>query len=76
MKKRKTVFRRIAFNEVMNPEGQCLKQYVVELTDGVVSSLYPLETELANTEWMQGRLILRKDSDNLVRAYYKDKPLT
>ena len=76
MKQNKTQFRRIASNEVETPEGRCLRQQVIELTDGVVSRLYPLERELANTEWLRGRLILRKDSDDSVRAYYDDKPLT
>ena len=76
MKQTKTQFRRIASNEVVTPEGQCLKQQVVELTDGVVSRLYPLEMEQANTEWLRGRLVLRKDSGDSVRAYYNNKPLT
>ena len=76
MKQRKTVLRRIASNEVVTPEGQRLTQHVVELSNGVVSKVYPLLMEQANTEWMQGRLVLEKDSDNLVRAYYNDKPLT
>ena len=76
MKQRKTVLRRIASNEVVTPEGQRLTQHVVELSNGVVSKVYPLLMEQANTEWMRGRLVLEKDSDNLVRAYYNDKPLT
>ena len=76
MKQRKTVLRRIASNEVVTPEGQRLTQHVVELSNGVVSRVYPLLMEQANTEWMRGRLVLEKDSDNLVRAYYNDKPLT
>ena len=76
MKQKKTQFRRIASNEVVTPEGRCLTLQVVELTDGVVSSLYPLQMEQANTEWLQGRLILKKESDDTVRAYYKNKPLT
>ena len=76
MKQKMTQFRRIASNEVVTPEGQCLKQQVVELSDGVVSRLYPLETEQANTEWLQGRLVLRKDNDDLIRVFYNNKPLT
>jgi hypothetical protein len=76
MKQTKIQFRRIASNEVITPEGQCLIQHVVELSDGIVSSLYPLTMEQANTEWMQGRLVLVKSPDGLVRAYYKNKPLT
>ena len=75
MKQKKTQLRRIASNEVLTPEGRCLKQQVVELADGVVFRLYPLEMELANTEWLQGRMVLRKENDS-VRAYYNNKPLT
>ena len=76
MRQTKIVFRRIASHEVMTPENQCLLQQVIELKDGVVTNLYPLVTEIPNTEWMQGRLVLRKCADGLVRAYYKGKILT
>ena len=76
MRQAKTVFRRIASNEVITPEDQLLFQQVIELTDGVVTNLYPLVMEIPNTEWMQGRLVLRKCADGLVRAYYKGKILT
>lgn len=76
MKQKQTVFRRIASNEVVTPEGQILRLQVVELTDGVVSSLYPLEAEQASTEWFRGRMVLLKDDDGSVRAYYNYKPIT
>ena len=76
MRQAKTVFRRIASNEVMTPENQCLFQQVIELKDGVVTNLYPLVMEIPKTEWVQGRLILRKGADGFVRAYYKGKILT
>ena len=75
MKQTKTQFRRIASNEVVTPEGQCLKQQVVELTDGVVSRLYPLEMEQANTEWFVGRVILKESDDGHIQAYYNNKPI-
>ena len=76
MKQKKTQLRRIASNEVLTPEGKSLTLQVVELSEGVVSSLYPLQVEQANTEWLQGRVILKKESDDIVRAYYNNKPLT
>ena len=76
MKQAKTVFRRIASNEVITPENQCLFQQVIELTDGVVTNQYPLVMEIPNTEWVRGQLVLRKCADGLVRAYYKGKILT
>jgi len=76
MKQAKTVFRRIASNEVLTPQGQCLSQQVMELTDGVVTNLYPLVQELSNTEWMQGQIVLKSCPNNIVHAYYKGKKLT
>ena len=76
MRQAKTVFRRIASNEVLTPQGQCLSQQVIELTDGVVTNLYPLVQELSNTEWMQGQIVLKSCPNNIVRAYYKGKILT
>ena len=76
MKQKKTQLRRIASNEVLTPEGKCLTLHVVELSDGVVSSLYPLQMEQAHTEWLQGQVILKKENDDIVRAYFNNKPLT
>ena len=74
---RKTPLRRIACNELITPEGQCLTLCVVELSDdGQVVRHYSLSKELPHTEWWQGRLNLRRDGDGIVRAYYKDKAIT
>lgn len=74
---RKTPYRRIACNELITPEGQCLIRYVVELSeDGQVERHYALTQELARTEWHQGRLNLRKCNDGVVRLFDKHKPIT
>jgi len=70
---RKTPHRRIACNELITLEGQCQTLCVVELSeDGRVERHYPLQQELAYTEWMQGRLSLRKDADGVIRLYKDD----
>jgi hypothetical protein len=35
-----------------------------------------LEAEQASTEWFRGRMVLLKDDDGSVRAYYNYKPIT
>jgi len=73
---KKTPYRRIACNELVTQEGQCLTLCVVELSeDGRVVRHYPLVQEQAFTEWMQGRLQLRNDLDGAVRLYHNDKPI-
>ena len=68
--------RRIASNEVVTTEGQCLTRYVVELSeDATVSDLYPLTQEMAHTEWMQGRLILKNENGH-TRVYYNNKVIS
>ena len=70
---RKTPNRRIACNELITLEGQCLTLCVVELSeDGRVERHYPLQQELAYTEWMQGRLSLRKDAEGVIRLYHNE----
>ena len=68
--------RRIASNEVMTTEGQCLTRYVVELSeDATVLNLYPLTQEIAYTEWMQGRLVLKSENGH-TRVYYNNKVIS
>ena len=70
---KQTTARRIACNELITPEGQCLTLYSVEISEGFVTGQFPLLQETANTEWMRGRVVLRKDDDGRVRAYYQEK---
>ena len=68
--------RRIASNQVITPTGHCMTLQVLELRDGLLVDLYPLTHEMANTQWFQGEIVLRKCDDGAVRAYYKGKPIT
>ena len=66
---------RIACNKVITPQGQQLTRYVVELEEeGWVANLFPLEEELAFTEWRPGMIELRNEHGR-ARAYYNNKPI-
>ena len=67
--------RRIASNELLMPEGELLTQQVVLLEEGYVVRVHPLEKEEPQTEWLQGKIELKKQNNGL-RAYYKGKLLT
>ena len=67
--------RRIACNELVLPEGQCKTLYVITLEQGYVVRMHPLDGEEPQTEWLQGRIELKKQNDGL-RAYYKGEQLT
>ena len=71
MKQATETFRRIACNELIDLEGRLLTLYVVELRNGIPSAHYPLSEEIPNTEWMTGRVEIKKDGDGIVRAFYK-----
>jgi hypothetical protein len=45
------------------------------LEQGYVVRMHPLEGEEPQTEWLQGRIELKKQNDGL-QAYYKGKLLT
>jgi hypothetical protein len=38
----------------------------------VVSQWYPLTEELPFAEWMPGQIVLRRDGEGLLRAYYNN----
>ncbi len=65
--------RRIASHQVLMPDGQLLRQAVVEMKDGVVVRCFPLVEELPQTEWLSGEVTIRKDTEGFLRAYYENK---
>ena len=76
MEKTLRPLRRIASSEVITPDGNCLTRYVIELSEGCVTKLYPLQQELPFTEWFQGRVVLTQSpDDDKVRAYYQGQPI-
>ena len=49
---------RYAAHYVYLPDYGFLKQHVVEMLDGHVIALFPLTSEIENTEWQPGVIVL------------------
>lgn len=54
--------RRIAANEIVTPQG-VVTLGVVEITDGRVTSIVPLDGEQPLTEWHTGTITVRDDGN-------------
>ena len=68
------LLRRIASNELITLEGECLTQQVVELSeDGQLVRHYPLRKELPFTEWISGQLSLKRNKDGKINVYINNK---
>ena len=65
--------RRIASHEVLMTDGSLQTLSVVEIQSGVVAKCVPLTQELPFTEWLPGRIVLRRDEEGLTRAYYNNE---
>ena len=50
--------KRVASHSVYLPDGGYLYRMVLELEQGVVTGIYPLDGELENTSWLPGIIIL------------------
>lgn len=68
-------FRRCGAHEVCLPQGDVLQQAVVEIEEGRVVNYYEFRDELPMTEWLGGRIELRKDGEGLLRAYHQERLL-
>ena len=66
--------RRVASNEI-TIEGETLRQYVVEIVDHRVVDYYSFQEELPFTEWLEGKIELRKDENGFLQAYLNNKLL-
>ena len=64
--------RRIASHEIVLEDSSVLTLSVVEILSGEVVSWYPLTQETACTEWMPGKIVLLRDEDGYLRAYYNN----
>lgn len=67
--------RRIASPLLILPDGQVLRQQVVEILQGRVECYYPLTEELPFTEWFDRSVVLRYNEDNLCQAFCDDAPI-
>jgi hypothetical protein len=62
--------KRYAANYVITVDGETLRQHVVELTDGCVTRLFPLNgAEERNVEWMLGAIELRREGGATVASH-------
>jgi len=66
--------RRVASNEI-TIEGKTLRQYVVEIVDHRVVDYYSFQEELPFTEWLAGKIELRKDINGFLQAFLNNKLL-
>lgn len=55
--------KRYAAHFVFLPEKGYLKQYVVEVEQGVVVSIFPLVEEVEDVEWFPGVIILSEEGE-------------
>ena len=65
--------RRCGAHEVMLPEGEILCQAVVEIEEGRVVNYYEFRDELPMTEWLGGRIEVRRDEEGILRAWWQGK---
>ena len=66
--------RRVAAHEVNVYGNELLEMAVVEILKGRVVNYYSFSDELPLTEWLGGRIEIRKEGDCL-SAYWKGKKL-
>ncbi len=65
--------RRIAANSVVLPDSSVLNLAVLELEEGIVTKVSPLERELPFTEWIGGSVTLHAGDDGKLYAYKDGK---
>ena len=66
--------RRVAAHEVDVCGNEVLEMAVVEILDGRVVNYYTFTDELPMTEWLGGRIKIRKEGECL-SAYWKGRKL-
>lgn len=67
--------RRCGAHEVWLPNGDVLRQAVVELMDGRVVNYYEFRNELPMTEWLGGIIEVKRDEEDVLRAFFQGKLL-
>ena len=66
--------RRVAANEVIIGEDKLI-QAVVEIEEGRVVNYYEFRDELPLTEWLGGKIEIKRDDEGILRAYQNNKVL-
>jgi hypothetical protein len=66
--------RRVAAHEVIIAEDKLI-QAVVEIEEGRVVNYYEFRDELPLTEWLGGKIEIKRDDEGILRAYQNNKVL-
>ncbi len=66
---------RYAAHYVYLPDYGFLKQHVVEMLDGHVTALFPLTSEIENTEWQPGVIVLTDSEHEVDASLFRVKTL-
>lgn len=67
--------RRCGAHEVRLPDGSCLAQAVVEISEGRVVNYYEFRGELPMTEWMGGTIEIAHDEEGMLVALWHNKKI-
>ena len=67
--------RRIACHQLMLEDHSQQTLSVLEIVCGEVTRWYPLSGETAHTEFWPGTILLRRDPDGKLRAWYEGKEI-
>jgi hypothetical protein len=67
--------RRIGVHEIVLPNGDILHQAVVEIMNDFVVNYYEFRGELPLTEWLGGKIEIKRDDEGILRAYQNNKVL-
>lgn len=66
---------RYAAHYVYLPDYGFLKQHVVKMLDGHVTALFPLTSEIENTEWQPGVIVLTASEHEVDASLFRVKTL-
>lgn len=66
---------RYAAHYVYLPDYGFLKQYVVEIREGRISALFPLSSEIENTEWQPGVIAIVASEEEARDLLFRKKNL-
>lgn len=56
-------------------DGSRLHQAVVEIEEGRVVNYYEFRQELPMTEWLGGEIVVRRDEEGILRAFWNNSIL-
>lgn len=64
--------RRIAYHEILLPDGYIIKLGVVTMVDGVIADVQLLNGEMPMTEWRGGTAQIKKNENGQLALYEGD----